>query len=265
MTFRSFLQTVLMVLCLRSLVSGQTIASKSISAPSRLDEIVARHTLRVCMAGDYPPYSLLRPDGGAEGIDVDLVVTLAQSLNVKVEFIKTSWPKLMNDFEEKCDIAAGGISTSLERQREAFFTEPYIVDGKTAIVRCGDVDKYQSIAQIDRSTTRVIEPRGGTNERFARRYLPHTALSIYPDNLMIFQQILDNRADVMVTDVSETLFQQKLNPGLCSVHPDKPFVYGEKAFMVPRGDVILQQYVNQFLHLSKANGDYQVIIEKWLK
>ncbi len=41
----------------------------------------------------------------------------------------------------------------------------------------------------------------------------------------------------MVTDVSETLIQQKLNPGLCSVHPDKPLVYGEKVFLVPRGDV----------------------------
>jgi len=35
----------------------------------------------------------------------------------------------------------------------------------------------------------------------------------------------------------ETLIQQKLNPGLCSVHPDKPLVYGEKVFLVPRGDV----------------------------
>jgi cyclohexadienyl dehydratase len=37
------------------------------------------------------------------------------------------------------------------------------------------------------------------------------------------------------------------------------------AFMVPRGDVTFQQYVNQFLHLSKANGDYQAVIDKWLK
>jgi cyclohexadienyl dehydratase len=49
------------------------------------------------------------------------------------------------------------------------------------------------------------------------------------------------------------------------VHPDKPLVYGEKAFMVPRGDVTFQQYVNQFLHLSKANGDYQAVIDRWLK
>ena len=46
--------------------------------------------------------------------------------------------------------------------------------------------------------------------------------------------ILAGQADVMVTDASETLLQQKLNPGLCSVHPDKPFQYGEKAWLLPR-------------------------------
>ena len=64
---------------------------------------------------------------------------------------------------------------------------------------------------------------------------------------------------------SETLLQQKLNPGLCSVHPDKPFQYGEKAWLLPRGDVVFQQYVDQWLHLAQATGEYQAISDKWLK
>ena len=81
----------------------------------------------------------------------------------------------------------------------------------------------------------------------------------------IFKQILDGHADVMVTDASETLLQQKLNPGLCSVHPDKPFQFGEKAYLLPRGDVVFQQYVDQWLHLSRSTGEFQSITDKWLK
>jgi cyclohexadienyl dehydratase len=244
---------------------AQSAAAVSSSAPSRLDDVVARGALRVCTTGDYRPYSFLKPDGQFEGIDIDLVQALSKSLGVKAEFIQTSWPKLMNDFKAKCDIAVGGVSTTLDRQREAFFTQPYMVDGKTPIARCNEVNKYQTIVQIDQPATRVIVNPGGTNERFAKRYFPHAALTIYPDNVTIFKQILSNQADVMVTDASETLLQQKLNPGLCSVHPDKPFAYGEKAYMLPRGDVIFQQYVDQFLHLAKANGEYQAVIDKWLK
>jgi cyclohexadienyl dehydratase len=230
----------LIVLCVLSLVTrarGHADRAGSVITPSRLDEVIARRMLRVCTTGDFRPYSLLKPDGQFEGIDIDLTLKLARSLDVKVEFVRTSWSRLLTDFKEKCDLAVGGISTTLERQREAFLTDPYIADGKTPIARCKEVDKYQTIAQIDGPGTRVIVNPGGTNEFFARRYFQHASLTVYAYNLTIFQQILANKADVMVTDVSETLIQQKLNPGLCSVHPDKPLVYGEKAFMVPRGDV----------------------------
>ncbi|SAK51869.1 prephenate dehydratase [Caballeronia glebae] len=240
-------------------------ASAPVAAPSRLDDILARHTLRVCTTGDYKPYSFLRADGQFEGIDIDLAEGLAKSLGAKAEYVKTSWSNLMNDFIGKCDIAVGGVSTTLERQKRAFFTAPYMEDGKTPIVRCDDVEKYQTVAQIDQPNVRTIVNPGGTNERFAKQFFPHSQLIEYPDNVTIFKQILDGKADVMVTDASETLLQQKLNPGLCSVHPDKPFQFGEKAYLLPRGDVPFQQYVDQWLHLARSSGEFQAVYDKWLK
>ncbi|SAK42920.1 prephenate dehydratase [Caballeronia arationis] len=250
-------------------ISGRPAASATPAvaapAPSRLDDVLARHTLRVCTTGDYKPYSFLKPDGQFEGIDIDLVESLAKSLGVKAEYVKTSWSNLMNDFVAKCDIAVGGVSTTLERQKRAFFTQPYMVDGKTPIVRCGDVEKYQTVEQIDQPNVRTIVNPGGTNERFAKQFFTHSQLIEYPDNVTIFKQILDGHADVMVTDASETLLQQKLNPGLCSVHPDKPFQFGEKAYLVPRGEAPFQQYVDQWLHLARSTGEFQAVVDKWLK
>jgi cyclohexadienyl dehydratase len=224
----------------------------AVAPPSRLDQITTNLTLRVCTTGDYKPYSFLRPDGQFEGIDIDMAQSLAKSLGANVEFVKTSWKNLMNDFVARCDIAVGGVSTTLDRQRRAFFTAPYMEDGKTPIVRCDDKDKYQTVEQIDQPNVRTIVNPGGTNERFAKQYFSHS-------------QFLDGHADVMVTDASETLLQQKLNPGLCSVHPDKPFQFGEKAFLVPRGDVVWQQYVDQWLHLARSSGEFQAVVDKWLK
>lgn len=232
---------------------------------SRLDAVLARGTLRVCTTGDYRPYTYYRPDGRFEGIDIDLAESLAHSLGVKAAFVKTSWRTLTDDFVAHCDIAVGGISTTLDRQRRAFFTQPTMKDGKTPIVRCADAARFQRIDQIDQPSTRVIVNPGGTNERFARQYLTHAQLTVYPDNVTIFRQILDGHADVMVTDASETLLQQKLNPGLCSVHPNQPFQFGEKAYMVPRGDVVFQQYVDQWLHLAHETGEFQAVTDTWLK
>jgi cyclohexadienyl dehydratase len=240
-------------------------AEPAATSHSHLDTVIGRGTLRVCTTGDYKPYSFLKSDGKFEGIDIDMAESLAKSLGAKAEYVKTTWSNLMNDFLAKCDIAVGGVSTTLERQKHVFFTQPYMVDGKTPIARCADAGKYETLAQIDQPTTRVIVNPGGTNERFAKQYLTHAKLTVYPDNVTIFKQILEGNADVMVTDASETLLQQKLNPGLCSVHPDKPFQYGEKAYLLPPGDVTFQQYVDQWLHLTRATGEFQSISDKWLK
>lgn len=256
----------LIVLGCSSGALAQTNGAAAWAAPaSRLDTIMARKTLRVCTTGDYKPYSFLKEDGTFEGIDIDLAESLSKSLGVKAEYVKTSWPNLVKDFVARCDIAVGGVSTTLERQKHVFFTQPYMIDGKTPIARCADVGQYQTVAQIDQPSTHVIVNPGGTNERFAKQHFPHANVTVYPDNVTIFKQILEGKADVMVTDASETLLQQKLNPGLCSVHPEQPFQYGEKAYMLPRGDIVYQQYVDQWLHLTRATGEVQSVLDKWLR
>lgn len=243
---------------------GLLMATGSASAASHLDSVQQQGVLKVCTTGDYKPYTSLRADGGYEGIDIAMAESLAQSLGAKVEWVKTSWKTLMPDFQaDKCDVAMGGISVTLERQKKVFFSETLDVDGKIPLVRCEDKDRYQTIEQLNRPSVRLIEPAGGTNEAFVHRYLPQAALALH-DNVTIFQQLVDKQADVMITDASEALFQQKRYPQLCAVNPGKPLQYGEKAYMLPRDDISWQQYVDQWLHLSKATGEYRQILSQWL-
>ncbi|WP_296262206.1 MULTISPECIES: transporter substrate-binding domain-containing protein [unclassified Pseudomonas] len=231
---------------------------------SHLDAVQQRGELAVCTTGDYKPYTFLKPDGQYEGIDIELAQSLAQGLGVKVKWEPTTWKTLMTDFTAgKCDIAVGGISVTLDRQKNAFFSDTLDVDGKVPLVRCEDQSKYQSVAQINQPNVRVIEPQGGINEAFARAYLPNAKLEFH-DNKTIFQQVLDNKADVMITDASEALYQQKRMPGLCTVNPSRYMQYGEKAYLLPRDDVSWKSYVDQWLHLSKATGAYHKVVAQWL-
>lgn len=240
--------------------------SPSPAVHSRLDDIIRSGTLRACATGDYKPYSFRRPDGQFEGIDVDLVASLAKSLGVKPVIVPTTWKGLMDDFTAgKCDIAVGGVSVTLDRAVRAYYSKVVMIDGKSPIVRCADVAKYQTLADLNKPSTRAIANPGGTNERFARQYMPNATLTIYPDNVTIFQQIADGRADVMVTDSSETLLQHKLNPALCPVNPDKPLQFGEKAYLLPRGDDVFKHYVDQWLNLAQKTGEYQAVVDAWLK
>ncbi|MEN4912492.1 transporter substrate-binding domain-containing protein [Erwinia amylovora] len=237
----------------------------SASAQSHLDRVMQSKTLTVCTTGDYKPYTYLRPDGGYEGIDISLAQSLAKTLGAEVKWVATTWKTLTADFTGKqCDIALGGVSVTLKRQQIAWFASPLDSDGKIPLVRCADKNKYRTIKQLNKPAVRLIEPAGGTNEAFAHAFLPQAKLTLFHDNVTIFQQLVDKKADVMITDASEALYQQKRYPQLCAINAEKPLQYGEKAWMLPRDDISWKMYVDQWLHLGQANGEYQQIVGQWL-
>ena len=250
------------------LLSIPPLQAQSVSPPSsesRLDLILTRGTLRVGMPGDYLPFGLRdKASGKWEGLDVDEVTAMAKAMGVKLEIVQTSWAALMPDLlAGKFDLAAGGVSVSLGRQKSAFFSTPILQDGKTPITRCENVAKFASLADIDKPGIHVITPHGGTNEAFDRANLHNAQIVVFPDNTRIFDELIAGRADVMITDSTETRLQHRLHPELCSVHPDQPFDTSEKAYLLPR-DAALQQWIDQFLHMQTRSGALAATIHRWL-
>jgi cyclohexadienyl dehydratase len=234
---------------------------------SRLDDIVNRGMLRVGMTGDYAPFSRLdKATSTFSGFDVDMAEALGKALGVKVQYVQTSWPEFSRDFAaDKFDIAMGGVSITLDRQKQGLFSTPILREGKTPIARCADTDKFQTLADIDKPATRVIVNPGGTNERFARAHLKEAGIKVYPDNVTIFDEIAKGDADVMITDASETRYQQKLHRGvLCAVHPDRPFDFAEKAYWLQR-DEMFKDFVDQWLHIIREDGSFAKIYAAWFE
>ena len=250
-----------------SVLAFVALASPATADGSKLDEILKRGVLRVGTTGDYRPFTALDKTNGAySGFDIDLAHSLADALGVKLEFEATSWPTLAKDFDAGgFDIAMGGVSVTLDRAKKGFFSSPYLHEGKTPIARCADKAKFETLAEIDRPDVKVIANPGGTNERFDRAHLHAADIVVYPDNLTIFDALARGDADLMITDASETRFQQKQHPGiLCAIHPDKPFDFAEKAYWMPM-DSPLKAFVDQWLHLSMENGSYAAIYAKWFE
>jgi cyclohexadienyl dehydratase len=235
--------------------------------PSLLEAILKRGTLRVGLTGDYAPFSAFDPATSTfRGFDVDMADGLARTLGVHAEYVHTAWPKLSQDFDaDRFDIAMGGISITPERQSKGLFSTPIMQEGKTPIARCKDVDKYETLAEIDRPGTRVIVNPGGTNERFARANIKNAEIRVYPDNVRIFDEIADGRADLMITDASETRYQQKRHPSvLCAVHPDQPFDHAQKAYWLQR-DPALKAFVDNWIAQARKDGRFAKIYAAWFE
>ncbi|CAM00925.1 cyclohexadienyl dehydratase [Saccharopolyspora erythraea NRRL 2338] len=233
-------------------------------APNRLEQVAQRGELRVCSTGDYRPFTYRDASGAWSGIDIDMAHDLAARLGVRATIVPTTWKTLMRDFRQRCDIAVGGVSITLERAKQAAFSRAYVVDGKTPITRCENAERFGTLEQIDQPGVRAIVNPGGTNEQFARQNLKRATIVEHPDNNTIFEQVIAGHADLMMTDAAETKWQAKQHPELCAVHPDQPFTFSEKAYLLPLGDVVFQQWVDQWLNLALHDGTYARIARPWI-
>lgn len=209
-------------------------------AGETLDAIKTRGTLRVGSTGDYKPFTFRKPDGSFYGADIDMAARLAYRLGVKLEIVPAVWATMMDDFKaKKFDIAMGGITILPPRAAAGLFSAVTYVDGKRPVARCADKDRFTSIEAIDQPGVRVIVNPGAANEQFARANFKHAQLTVHTDNATVFDEIVANRADVMVTDGIEADHQGFVHKELCPTHVAAPFTRLEKAYWLQKDPELL--------------------------
>ena len=240
--------------------AGLLALAGSASAGETLDAIKARGVLRVGTTGDYKPFTFRNPDGSYYGADIEMAKRLADRLGVKLEIVPTVWAQMLDDFtSHKFDIAMGGVTILPARAKVGEFSSVTYVDGKRPVARCADKDRFTTIEAIDRPDVRVVVNPGASNEQFAREHFKHAQLTVHQDNATVFDEIVANRADVMVTDGIEVDHQAYIHPELCPAHVDQPFTRLEKAYWLPK-DAELLAIVDKWLDQEKASGDWDRIL-----
>ena len=250
-------KTVIKILiCLAAVVLAWLAVHFLFPARDGVQAVRDRGVLRVGTAGDYQPMSFLDPSTGSYvGFDAALAEDLGEELGVRVEYVPTSWPTLMEDtLAGKFDLALCGITITDARKEQALMSDGYFGNGKTVLCRKEDEDLYTSLEAINQPDVRVMENPGGLNEKFARENLPDAQLIIHDVNEEIPGLIAAGEADVMITEIMEAGYYTGKDPRLAAPLIDEPFTHGELGVLLPKENKDLLAYVNGFIAREKEKG-----------
>ncbi|HBO89126.1 MAG TPA: cyclohexadienyl dehydratase [Acidobacteria bacterium] len=232
---------------------------------SHLDTILERGEILVGTTGDYRPFSYRRPDGKFEGFDIDAARQLGLSLGVEVRFVQTSWPGLEQGLlDGRYDIAMSGITRTLDRQKVASLSDPYLSIGKCPLIRRADRERFTDLDAIDRAGVRVGVNPGGTNESFVRGHIHAAEIVVIEDNLSIPDAVATGRVDVMLTDNVEAVLVANQDSRLFAVLPDSPLSHDELSYMLPAHDATFLNWVNLWLHQMRLTGELDRLGERWI-
>ncbi|KAF0817689.1 MULTISPECIES: transporter substrate-binding domain-containing protein [unclassified Cytobacillus] len=233
---------------------------------SRLDHILKKGVIRVGTTGDYKPFTYFNPETKEyEGYDIEAAKLMAADLGVKITFVKTSWPTLMEDLHKnKFDIAVGGISRNTERQKTAHLTHPYINDGKAPLIRQEDKEKYTSLEAIDQPNVTIGVNPGGTNQKFVNANITQAKVVVIENNLDIPNMVAEEKVDVMITDSIEAIYYASQDSRLYAALTDNTFTKSQKGYLMHRGDAVFQNWVNLWMEEMELNGEFDRLKEKWI-
>ena len=222
--------------------------------------------LKVGTTGDYKPVSFYNKETNTyEGIDIELSELYAKEHNLKLSFVPTTWPTLLEDtINNNFDFAICGITITDKRQQYALMTNGYLTAGKTFLMRKEDVEKYRSIEDVNRHNVRVMINPGGTNEQFALANLQYANIIVHQVNEEIPGLISKGEADIMVTEVMEGLVYIKEFDNLAVPLYKTPFTNNPIGILLNKNRKELWKELNKWLNIKLKDGTIERIKQKYI-
>ncbi len=229
--------------------------------------------LRSASELDYPPFSIIRPDGTADGFSVELLTEVTKAAGLKVEFKVGPWNKIKQELiEGKLDVLPI-VSYSEERDKVLDFTASYLRMHGTIFVRKEEKSIDDETDLIDKE---VLVMEGDTAHEYAIKnnltnkiILTETfeeamrLLSSGKHDAVIIQQLVGyqiiRKLNIKnLVDVS-SIKEQSLKPIA------KPLLGFEQKFCiaVPEGNRELIGLLNEGLTIVITNGIYERLYDKW--
>jgi len=220
-----------------------------------LERIKASGTLRVCIWPDYYGITWRSPrTGQLAGIDIELSAEFAKSLGVKVQYVDSSFAKLIDDLTaERCDIAMHAVGITPQRQQALKFSQPYLKSDIYAVTtRSSRV--VRQWADIDMPGVKVAVQAGTFMEPVMAAELKQAQMVVIKPPLAREQELEAGRVDVFMTDYPYSRRLLDNADWARLVSPPGPFHPIPYAYAVKPGDDEWLRQVDEFVAQIKRDG-----------
>lgn len=210
----------------------------------------------------YAPYAMAKPNGGVEGIDVDIVEAVAKRMGRKLEIIDQAWSGIFAGLNaKKFDFILAPTIVTEERAKNMLFTEPY---GDAFYRFQLKKESPQVNALTDLKGKIIAVNKGNIFDQWltAREKEFGWTVARYDKNALAIEAVVANRAFANMTyDVVAAWTAKKTPQMVPSNHViETGLVFG---WAFHKDDAKLRNEVELALECLKKDGTIAAIFEKW--
>jgi ABC-type amino acid transport substrate-binding protein len=222
---------------------------------SRLERVQTAKKVRVCIWPDYFGISLRSPKTQQlAGIDSDLALELGKDLGVSVEYVDSSFAKLVTDVAgDRCDVAMFGVGVTPARAEKLRFTQPTMASDIYAITTRSN-RRMKTWEDIDKAGSVVTVMKGTLHEPVMRERLKAATLLVVDTPMAREQEVEAGRADVFMTDFPYSRRMLETTDWARLISPPVAYHMTNYAYAVAQGDDKWFARMEQFVRDIKRDG-----------
>ena len=230
------------------------------------DLTVEKGKLHMSTNAEFPPYEMVKGDGGFEGIDVEVAGLIAEKLGLELVVDDMGFTAALEAVQNgRSDIAMAGITVNEDRLANMDFTDSYATGVQVVIIKA-DSPAVQSIDDL--ASAALIGTQDGTTGYIYCSYPPEEGgygedhVVAYETGAVAVQALLAGQVDCVVIDNQPAQEYVKANPGLEIL--DTEFAVEDYAIAVKKGNTQLLEQVNKALGELIADGSVQKVVDKYI-
>ncbi|MGA8261898.1 MAG: transporter substrate-binding domain-containing protein [Arenicellales bacterium] len=232
-------------------------------AESTLTKATKAKSLRVGWASWFPFMYRDPKSDKLTGFTVDLYENyLGPAMGVKVVWVEQPWSTMLAGLQaDRFDVVANANRTS-KRLLAADYAGPITQTGKALLARQDGVTKYHDWQDADNPNTKICVALGTSADTEVTEYFKHADIMRVEGDPACIAALAGKRADIYATDIGNLVALEQAHPEF-KIVPNSTFTKTELGVYVKQGDVVMLNWMNQFIRQVKLSGAIDELIKKY--
>ncbi len=236
-----------------------------LAASSGLAQAPEWKKIRVGVEGNYPPFSMITPEGKLTGFDIDIALALCAQMAAQCSLVQQEWDGMMPALKvRKFDMIVASMTITDERRRVVEFSDPYYNVPSRWVAKAGAFP--DASAQTLRGR-KIAVIRNSPRAKFLAENYPQSELLLVAKETDVYLELAAGRADIALGSSvvsGEAFLKKPQGQGYVQVGPMIDLgAGGGVGIALRREDTTLRDKLNAALRAIKANGVYQKTASKY--
>jgi arginine/ornithine transport system substrate-binding protein len=221
--------------------------------------------VRVGVEGNYPPFSMIAPDGKLSGFDIDIANAICAEMKATCTLVQQEWDGMIPALNaRKFDLIVASMTITEERKKSVDFSNPYYDVPSRWVAKAGAFTEATPAALKGK---KIIVLRNSPRAKFVQDTFKESEVLLVAKETDVYLELAAGRGDIALGSSvvsGEAFLKKPEGKGFAQVgQPITIGAGGGVGIALRKGDEQLREKVNAALGAIRANGVYDGLAKKY--